>query len=110
MFNFRYEQEQPDFESPPPPRGIIDVDIFANQTHVVPVPSNRAEEGERAVSEIVGKLGRLKIIMTGPDSSMTGVVVDEWFRKNKNIKFALIRHRTAFAERAVRMFKIGLTN
>ena len=106
LFNFKYEQEQPDFESPPPPHGIIGIDVFTKQAHVVPVSSKRAEEWERAVNEIVGKLGRPKIIMTDPDSSMTGVVLDEWFRKNKDVKFALTRHHAAFAERALRMFKV----
>ena len=72
----------------------------------MPVSSKKAEEWERAIKEIVGKLGRPKIIMTDPDSSMTGVVLDEWFRNNKDIKFVLTRHHAAFAERALRMFKV----
>ena len=63
LFNFKYEQEQPDFESPPLPHAIIGVDVFTKQAHVVPVSSKRAEEWERAISEIVGKLGRPKITM-----------------------------------------------
>ena len=61
LFNFKYEQEQPDFKSPPPPHGIVGLDVFAKQVHVVPVSSKRADEWERAINEIVRKLGRPKI-------------------------------------------------
>ena len=39
LFSFKYEQEQPDFKTPPPPRGIVGVDVFTKQVHVVPVSS-----------------------------------------------------------------------
>ncbi len=45
--------------------------------------------------------------MTDPDSSMTGVAIDEWVIRNKDIKHVLTRHHAAFAERALRMFNLG---
>ena len=74
LFNFRYEQAQPDFENPPPPHGIIGVDVFTKQVHVVPVPSKHAEQWEKAINEIVSKMGRPKIIMTDPDAVLRRIM------------------------------------
>ncbi len=46
--------------------------------------------------------------MTDPDSSTTGVVVDEWFRNNKDLKLVLTRHHSAFAERVLRTFTVDM--
>ena len=84
------------------------VDVFTKQAHVVPVPSMHAIQWEKAIDEFMSKMGRPKIIMTDPDSSMTGVVIDEWFRRNDDIRHVLTRHHAAFAERALRMFKVEM--
>ncbi len=44
LFNSKFEQEQPEFESPPPPHGIISVDVFTKQVHVVHVLTKHAEQ------------------------------------------------------------------
>ena len=53
------------------------VDVFTKQAHVVPVPTKHAELSEKAIDEFIFKMGRPKIVMTDPDSSMTGVVMDD---------------------------------
>ncbi len=87
-----YEQEQPEFDNPPSRHEIIGVDVVTNQVHVVPVPTKHAEQWEEAIDEIVSKMWRPKIIMTDPVSSMTGVVIDEWFKRNDDINRVLARH------------------
>ena len=108
LFHFKYEQDQPEFEDEPLKSGIMCVDVFTKQAHVVPVPTKHAELWEKAIDEIIGKMRRPKIIMTDPDSSMKGVVMDEWFKRNRDIKQVLTRHHAAFAERALRMFKVEM--
>ena len=39
---------------------------------------------------------------------MTVVVIDEWFKRNNDVKHVLTRHHAAFAERALRMFKVEM--
>ncbi len=39
---------------------------------------------------------------------MTGDVIDEWFKRNNDVKHVLTRHHAAFAERALRMFNIEM--
>ena len=108
LFNFNYEQDQPEFEEDVPKSGLMCIDVFTKEVHVVPVPSKHAIEWEKAINECISKMGRPKIIMTDPDASMKGVVIDEWFKRNSDIKQVLTRHHASFAERALRMFKVEM--
>ena len=108
LFNFNYEQDQPEYEETVPKSGLMCIDVFTKEVHVVPVPSKHAIEWERAINEFIEKMGKPKIIMTDPDASMKGIVIDEWFKRNPDIKQVLTRHHASFAERALRMFKVEM--
>ena len=58
-----------------------------------------------AIEKCLTKMGRPTIVMSDPDSSITSDEVDEWLRRNKDVKHVMTRRHTAFAERALRYFK-----
>ena len=89
----------------PPPYGLIGIDIFTKQVHVVPMEDKTAVDWKRGVNEIVKVLGKPKIIMTDPDSSITSNEMDEWFRNNKEVQHVMTRRHAVFAEKAIRFFK-----
>ena len=62
-----------------------------------------------AIEKCLVKMGRPKNIMTDPDSSVTSVEMDEWFKRNKDVRHVLTRRHAAFAERALRDFKLIMT-
>ena len=108
LFNYKYEQK--DFpDNPPPPHGLIAVDVFTKQVFVVPMRNKLATSWKDAMDKIVDKMGRPQFIMTDPDSSITSIEMDEWFRRNKDIKHIMTRRHAAFAERALRDFKLIMT-
>ncbi len=77
LFNFKYEQQVnfPDI----PPKGLVAVDVFTKETHIVPLRDGKAPQWGDAMDKIMDKMGVPKIIMTDPDSSITSVEVSEWF-------------------------------
>ena len=105
LFNFNYEQKVNFEDNPPPPHGLIAVDVFTKEAHVVPIESKDGAHWMRAMNEIIEKMGRPKAIMTDPDSSITGNEMQEWFRRNNDTQHTLTRHHAAVAERMLRMFK-----
>ena len=105
LFNFKYEQEINFPKNPPPPHGLVCVDVFTKQVQVVPLQDKSAVSWKEALDKLISKMGRPKIIMTDPDASITSVEIDEWFRRNKDIKHIMTRRHAAFAERALREFK-----
>ena len=89
----------------PQPYGLIGIDIFTKQVHVVPIEEKTAVDWKRGVNEIVKVLGKPKIIMTDPDSSITSNEMEEWFRNNKEVQHVMTRRHAVFAEKAIRFFK-----
>ena len=89
----------------PPPYGLIGIDAFTKQVHVVPMENKTAVDWKRGVNDIVSVLGKPKIIMTDPDSSITSNEMDVWFRDNKDIQHVMTRRHAVFAEKAIRFFK-----
>ena len=105
LFNFKYEQKVNFKKNPPPPHGLVCVDVFTKEVQVVPMKYKDRFEWMSAIEKLLGKMGRPKIIMTDPDSSITSNEMDEWFRRNTDIKHFITRRHAAFAERALRDFK-----
>ena len=60
---------------------------------------------KNGVNDIVHALGKPKIIMTDPDSSITSNEMDEWFRNNKDVEHVMTRRHAVFVEKAIRFFK-----
>ena len=89
----------------PPPYGLIGIDAFTKQVHVVPMENKTAVDWKRGVNDIVSVLGKPKIIMTDPDSSITSNEMDVWFRDNKDVQHVMTRRHAVFAEKAIRFFK-----
>ena len=109
LFNFKYEQKVNFKRNPPPPSGLMCVDVFTKEVHVVPMKKKNRFEWMAAIEKCLDKMGRPKIIMTDPDSSVTSIEMDEWFKRNKDIRHVLTRRHAAFAERALRDFKLIMT-
>ena len=109
LFNFKYEQKVNFKKNPPPRSGLMCVDVFTKEVHVVPMKKKNRFEWMDAIEKCLVKMGRPKIIMTDPDSSVTSVEMDEWFKRNKDIRHVLTRRHAAFAERALRDFKLIMT-
>ena len=89
----------------PPPYGLIGIDAFTKQVHVVPMENKTAVDWKRGVNDLLRVLGKPKIIMTDPDSSTTSNEMDVWFRDNKDVQHAMTRRHAIFAEKAIRCFK-----
>ena len=85
------------------------MDVFTKQVFVVPMRNKLATSWKDAMDKIVDKMGRPQFIMTDPDSSITSIEMDEWFRRNKDTKHIMTRRHAAFAERALRDFKLIVT-
>ncbi len=105
LFNFRYEQEVNFKKNPPPPHGLLCVDVFTKKVHVVPLQDKTAASWRDALDKLIDKMGRPLNIMTDPDASITSIEIDEWFRRDKDIKHIMTRRHAAFAERSLREFK-----
>ena len=105
MFNFNYEQKVNFKKNTPPPHGLVCVDVFTKQVQIVPLRDKTAASWKEGLGKLIDKMGRPKNIMTDPDASITSIEVDEWFRRNKDIRHIMTRHHAAFAERALREFK-----
>ena len=105
LFNFNYEQKVNFKKNPPPPHGLMCVDVFTKEVHVVPMNERNRFEWMAAIEKSLVKMGRPKIIMSDPDSSITSIEMDEWFLRNSDIKHVMTRRHAAFAERALRDFK-----
>ena len=104
LFNFKYEQKV-NFGPDTPTAGIIAVDVFTKETHIVPIKDHKAPSWRDALSEIIAKMGAPKVIMSDQDASVMGNEGTEWFRRHPGIQHTITRHHAAFAERALRMFK-----
>ena len=104
LFNFKYEQKV-NFGPDTPTAGIIAVDIFTKETHIVPIKDHTAPEWRDALDKIIAKMGAPKVIMSDKDASVTGNEGTEWFRRHPGIQHTITRHHASFAERALRMFK-----
>ena len=61
-----------------------------------------AVDWKKGVNDIVHALGKPKIILTDPDSSITSNELDELFRNNKDVQRVMTRRHPVFAEKAVR--------
>ena len=110
LFNYSFNQklDKDDlkiWKKQPQPYGLIGIDIFTKQVHVVPMEEKTAVDWKRGVNEIVKVLGKPKIIMTDPDSSITSNEMEEWFRNNKEVQHVMTRRHAVFAEKAIRFFK-----
>ena len=105
LFNFNYEQKVNFKKNPPPPHGLMCVDVFTKEVHVVPMNEKNRFEWMAAIEKCLVKMGRPKIIMTDPDSAITSTEMDEWFIRNNDVKHIMTRRHAAFAERALRDFK-----
>ena len=110
LFNYSFNQklDKDDlkiWKKQPPPYGLIGIDIFTKQVHVVPMEEKTAVDWKSGVNEIVKILGKPKIIMTDPDSSITSNEMEEWFRNNKEVQHVMTRRHAVFAEKAIRFFK-----
>ncbi len=101
LFNFRYEQEVNFHKNPPPPHGLVCVDVFTKQVQVVPLNDKTAGSWREALDKLITKMGRPQNIMTDPDASITSVEIDVWFRRHKDIRHIMTRRHAAFAERAL---------
>ena len=97
LFNFKYEQEVNFPKNPPSPHGLVCVDVFTKQVQVVPLWDKSAVSWRDALDKLN--------IMTDPDASITSVEIDEWFRRNEDVKHIMTRRHAAFAERALKEFK-----
>ena len=104
-FNFNYEQKVNFKKNPPPPHGLVCVDVFTKQVQIVPLYDKTAASWKNDLDKLIAKMGRPQNIMANPDASITSIEVDEWFRRNKDIRHITTRHHAAFAERALREFK-----
>ena len=105
LFNFKYEQKVNFAKKPPPPHGLVCVDVFTKEVQVVPLNDKTAVSWREALDKLIDKMGRPRNIMTEPDASITSVEIDEWLRRNKDIRHIMTRRHAAFAERALRDFK-----
>ena len=72
---------------------------------MVPMEDKTAVDWKRGVNEIVKVLGKPKIIMTDPDSSITSNEIEEWCRNNKEVQHVMTRRHAVFAEKAIRFFQ-----
>ena len=104
LFNFKYEQTV-NFGPDTPTAGIIAVDVFTKETHIVPIKDHKAPSWRDALSAIIAKMGAPKVIMSDQDASVMGNEGSEWFRRHPGIQHTVTRHHASFAERALRMFK-----
>ena len=84
---------------------LFAVDVFTKEVQVVPMKGKDRFEWKDTIEKLIGKMGRPKIIMTDPDSSITSNEMDEWLIRNTEIKHIMTRRHAAFAERALRDFK-----
>ena len=91
LFNFVYEQKVNFKKNPPPPHGLMCVDVFTKEVYVVPMREKNRFEWMAAIEKCLDKMGRPKIIMSDPDSSITSTEMDEWFRRNKDAKHVMTR-------------------
>ena len=57
-----------------------------------------AVDWKKGVNDIVNALGKPKIIMADPDSSITSNELDEWFRNSKDVQHVMTRRHAVFAE------------
>lgn len=110
LFHYSFNQKLDNddlkiWKKQPPPYGLIGVDIFTKQVHVAPMEEKTAVDWKSGVNDIVKVLGKPKIIMTDPDSSITSNEMEEWFRNNKDVQHVMTRRHAVFAEKAIRFFK-----
>ena len=73
--------------------------------HVVPIENKTAVDWKKGLNALVHALGKPKIIMTDPDSSITSNEMDEWFRNNKDVQHVMTRRHAVFSEKAIRFSK-----
>ncbi len=71
---------------------------------MVPMEEKTAVAWKSGGNVIVKVLGKPKIIMTNPDSSITSNEMGEWFRNNKDVQHVMTRRHAVFAEKAIRFF------
>ena len=105
LFNFKYEQQINFKKKPPPPHGLVCVDVFTKEVQVVSMKGKSAVDWRDALDKLISKMGEPQIIMTDPDASINSNEIDEWFLRHKGIKHIMTRRHAAFAERALRDFK-----
>ena len=92
MFNFKYERAVNFQSNPPPPHGLIFVDVFTKQIQIVPLRDKKATSWKVALDTLIDKMGRPKIIMTDPDASITSNEISEWFKRHPDAQHAMTRH------------------
>ena len=85
------------WKNQPPPYGLIGIDIFTKQVHVVPMENETAIDWKTGANAIVHALDKPKIIMIDPDSSITSNEMDELFRNNKDVQHVMTRRHAVFA-------------
>ena len=105
LFNFKYEQKVNVKKNPPPPHGLMCVDVFTKEVFVVPMQERNRFEWKDAIENCLVKMGKPQIIMTDPDASINSNEIDDWLLRHKGIKHIMTRRHAAFAERALRDFK-----
>ena len=76
LFNFKYEQAVKFKKNPPPPHGLMRVDVFTKEVFVVPMQERNRFEWKDAIEKCHVKMGKPQIIMTDPDSSITSIEMD----------------------------------
>ena len=87
LFNFKYEQTVNFQNNPPPPHGLMRVDVFTKQTQIVPLRDKKATSWKDALDKLIDKMGRPKIIMTDPDASITSNEISERFKRNPDTQY-----------------------
>ncbi len=103
--SFNYEQAAKFTKNPPPPHGLVCVDVFTKQVQIVPLFDKTAVSWKDGLGKLIDNTGRPQNIMTDPEASITSVEVDESLRRNMGVRHIMTRHHTACAERALREFK-----
>ena len=87
------------------PYGIIAVNSFAKEMHIVPMKLKAANaDWNPAMQQIIEQLRKPKVIYTDLDASVLSKALGKWFA-DSGIKDVVTRQHAAIAERAIRTIK-----
>ena len=109
LFNINYEQAVNFKKNPPPPHGLVCVDVFTKQVQIVPLYDKTDVSWKDGLGKLIDKMGRPQNIMSDPDSSIISGELGERFLRNRGVRHIMTRCHAAFAERALRVCKKSCT-
>ena len=92
-----------------PPYGAMAIDIFAKETHAVPLKLSEGKDWRKALEEIIKTLGKPKVIYTDGDAVVVSNELQNCLKKN-NVKRVVTKQYASAAERAIRYLKKRLSD